>query len=112
MSDSTFRQAWEETIAGDPLQDSDARATAHLQRKAHELRYILTGLTFAMAGVYLALAVATVLQGEFAALRLAGALPALAAAFFGVHALRRRSLPRCAAALAVLLAWSALHALV
>lgn len=106
-----FRQAWQETIAGDPLQDVQAEASARRKHQLHQLGYVLTALTFAIAGVHLALAVATVLQGEFAALRLAGAAPALAAAFLGVHAIRRRSLPLCAASLGVLLAWSAVSAL-
>jgi hypothetical protein len=111
MTNSMFRQAWDEALAKDPLRDPRAEANARVKRYAHQLRYILTGFTFAIAGVLLALAVATVLQGEFDALRLGGAVPALGATFLGVHGLRRLSFPFCAAALAVLLAYSALHAL-
>jgi hypothetical protein len=87
MTNSMFRQAWDDAMADDPLRDPRAEAYARVKRYAHQLRYILTGFTFAIAGALLALAAATVLQGEFDALRLAGAVPALAAAFLGVHAL-------------------------
>ena len=107
-----FRQAWDDAMADDPLQSPRDKAHARVMFEANQLRYVLTGFTFAIAGALLALAIATVLQGEYRAFRLAGAVPALGAAYLGVRGLRRRSFPLCAAALATLLAWSALHALV
>lgn len=104
-----FRQAWEDTLAEDPLRDPYAEGMAKVRHHAHQLRYLLTGFGFAIAGVYLALAIATVLQGTFDLLSLTGAALALASAFLGVHGLRRRSFPLCAGALAILLAWTAVH---
>jgi hypothetical protein len=68
MTNSMFRQAWDDAMADDPLRDPRAEANARVKRYAHQLRYILTGFTFAVAGVLLALAAATMLQGEFDAL--------------------------------------------
>lgn len=100
---------------GISLQDLDTRtrspehpaARGPRNAKSQALR-ILPGATFVLAGVYLALAVGTLLNGEFRPGWLLLALPAIAAAFLTVRGVRRSSLPLCTSALALLCVWGAL----
>jgi len=108
MSRSIFSWNWQDRD-GQPL--GTARERDLLRSKQQALR-VLPGLTFVFAGLYLAMAVATVIKGQFRPAWMLAAIPALAAAYLAVRGLRRHSIGLCAAAgFGVLCAWGALSAL-
>lgn len=72
----------------------------------------MPGVTFVFALLYLGMAVATVVKGEFRLAWMLNAIPALAALYLAALGVRRRSLGMAAAGLGVLCAWGALSALV
>lgn len=94
-------------VEGDAGRDEDA-ASESRQRLSAEQRAVLVipGAVFVLSGALLAIAVLTVVGGEFALGRLLGAVPAVGAAFLAVRGKRLRSLGLCCAALGVLVVWA------
>ncbi|NLU69680.1 hypothetical protein [Streptomyces sp. HNM0574] len=106
MSGSSF--IWNlPDASGRPPQATEEPEEAPVTRQA--LR-VLPGATFLLAGMYLAAAIATVLNGDFRVAWMLSALPAVGAAFLTVRGVRLRRVVLCAVSLGALVVWGVLAA--
>ncbi|OEV11000.1 hypothetical protein [Streptomyces nanshensis] len=107
MSRSIFSRNGQDTESR-PLSSGGKQDLLRSKRQA--LR-VLPGVTCVFASLYIVMAVATVVKGDFRLAWMLNAIPALAALYLAALGVRRRSITMSAAGLGVLCAWGALSAL-